>query len=87
MLSHNSRSTNVQEWKVIWVSIDNQMHFLDLILQRLSVVIWIFFSVVQMGEEYYYAKDYAKALKWVSFMIASFMCCLLTKTPCFMTME
>lgn len=25
-----------------------------------------------MGEEYYYAKDYAKALKWVPSMIASF---------------
>lgn len=23
----------------------------------------MFFSVVQMGEEYYYAKDYTKALK------------------------
>lgn len=27
MLSRSSRNTNVQEWKVIWVSIDNQMHF------------------------------------------------------------
>ena len=70
MLLRNLRNISVREWKVIWVGIRN-MPQLCATLSNFKLCSYSLFSfiVVQMGEEYYYAKDYTKALKWVLFTI------------------
>ena len=78
MLLHSLRNISVQEWRVTWVCIPDMpwlhstlsdFRFYSYKISDYIHTIFVSFIVVQMGEEYYYAKDYTKALKWVLFTI------------------